>query len=496
MPANLSRFGTVLWPVLVLVVALVCVLRLEAARDGVEITRHAVGQTPVMRFARPGADGPVVVIAHGFAGSSQMMQGYALTLARAGYVVQAFDFLGHGRNPVPMSGDVTSVDGTTRLLVDETRRVIAATRREGEAVALLGHSMATDILVRVAAAEKGAVGPVVLLSAFSQEITETQPPDLLLVSGVGEPRLRAFALEAARMLDPAATEGQTVIAGDIRRRAAVAPMVEHVAILHSPTAAAEALAWIDAAYGRASTTGAVAMGGWMLGLLAALALLAAPLARLLPAAAPVPGPLPNRRQAALAMLLPAVLAPLVAVPLDPGLLPVLVADYLALHMGLFGLLQMLLLRRAGVALGPLVPLAVLGLLLWSLAVFGVAMDRYTASFWPTGPRIAIIAALALGAVPFMLGDALITRGAGPGRRIAARAAFLGSLGLAVALDFSGLFFLLLIAPVIVLFYLVFGTMGRAVARRSGAAAAGIGLGLTLAWALGVSFPLFSAGGVP
>jgi hypothetical protein len=70
--------------------------------------------------------------------------------------------------------------------------------------------------------------------------------------------------------------------------------------------------------------------------------------------------------------------------------------------------------------------------------------------------------------------------------------FLVSLGIAVALDFEGLFFLLMIAPVMVLFYLVFGTMGRDIARRSGALSSGLTLGVVLAWALGVSFPLFQA----
>ena len=46
------------------------------------------------------------------------MQSFALTLAQAGYIVVSFDFMGHGRNPVPMSGDVTSIDGTTTLLMD------------------------------------------------------------------------------------------------------------------------------------------------------------------------------------------------------------------------------------------------------------------------------------------------------------------------------------------------------------------------------------------
>lgn len=36
-------------------------------------------------------------------------------------------------------------------------------------------------------------------------------------------------------------------------------------------------------------------------------------------------------------------------------------------------------------------------------------------------------------------------------------------------------------------------MGRWVAPRFGALSAGLGLGLVLAWSLGVSFPLFDAG---
>ena len=50
--------------------------------------------------------------------------------------------------------------------------------------------------------------------------------------------------------------------------------------------------------------------------------------------------------------------------------------------------------------------------------------------------------LCAGAVPFMLADALLGAGrAGRALRLAVRAGFLGSLGLAVALDFEGLFFL-------------------------------------------------------
>ena len=106
----------------------------------------------------------------------------------------------------------------------------------------------------------------------------------------------------------------------------------------------------------------------------------------------------------------------------------------------------------------------------------------------------IILGLALGAVPFMLGDALLTEGgkAPIWRVLLARGGFLLSLMLAVALDFAGLMFLLIILPVILLFFLLFGTIAGWIGRRTGLpAAAGLGLGLVLAWSLGVTFPIFA-----
>jgi len=63
----------------------------------------------------------------------------------------------------------------------------------------------------------------------------------------------------------------------------------------------------------------------------------------------------------------------------------------------------------------------------------------------------------------------------------------------VALDFEGLFFLLIILPVVLAYFILFGMIGGWIGRatwRPGAA--GIGLGLFLGWALGVTFPLFLA----
>ncbi|XDA99273.1 alpha/beta fold hydrolase [Sulfitobacter sp. LCG007] len=462
---------------------------LESARLGVGITRFDVGQTPVTRYQRPDADGPVVVMAHGFAGSRQMMQGYAFPMARAGYRVFVFDFLGHGRNRRAMSGDVSSVDGTTRLLVEQTEQVLDAVARGQTGIGLLGHSMATDILVRVAAARTD-VGPVVLISAFSQLIDARTPDNLLFVSGEWEPGLRRFARERLGMVDPDAAEGQTATDGSVSRRAVVAPYAEHVSVLQSRRGRAEALAWMDRAHGRSSDIAILPTGWAILALLAGIVLAFRPLCRMLPQDH-VPGPRLGMRRTIIAVLLPAVLAPLGAVALTPDFLPVLVADYLVVHLCAFGCLQLALLRFWHIGFGRL-SWASLALLVAVCALFGTALDRYAANFLPTPERFLIILVMLAGALPCMVADAVLTSRQGLAGRFFGRAGFLASLGIAVALDFEDLFFLILIAPVLILFFLVFATMGRDASLRTGPLGAGIALGVVLAWALGVSFPLFEA----
>ncbi|WP_299025317.1 alpha/beta fold hydrolase [uncultured Sulfitobacter sp.] len=482
-------------PVLAVVLVLASLWQLEGARRGVEITNGSVGQTPVISYTIADANGPVVVIAHGFAGSAQMMQAYALTLARSGYRVHSFDFLGHGRNPVPMSGDVTVIDGTTRLLVEQTLDVVAAVGDADAPVAVLGHSMATDVLIRAALDDRANIGPLVLLSAFSQAVTETEPADMLLISGQWEGHLRAFGLEAVQMVQPDAVEDAVVQADGVIRMAMAAPYTEHVSILHSKAGQIAARDWLNRAFSHEGAAARPVSGWWLMALLAGIVALARPLARLLPTGARVAVNLPTREVWLLA-LVPAVSVPVVATYLDVRLLPVMVADYLALHLFLTGMVQLGILWRVGVRVGAFSALGVAAILVWGLGAFGLALDRYGANFVPTSERLWVIAALCIGTLPFMVADALVSRGgdAPLWQRLVLRVAFFASLMWAVYLDFEGLFFLILIAPVMVLFYIVFGLMGRWVAQRAGPLTSGAGLGLILAWALGVSFPFFAVGG--
>lgn len=133
--------------------------------------------------------------------------------ARAGSAAAAFDFPGHGDNPVPMSAERLELTGATRQLMTALDSVIGASLRltGGERpVALLGHSMASDIIVRQALRDP-RVGALVAVSMYSEAVTATAPDDLPVITGEFEPGLRRAALEALRLVAPSAGENDIAV---------------------------------------------------------------------------------------------------------------------------------------------------------------------------------------------------------------------------------------------------------------------------------------------
>jgi pimeloyl-ACP methyl ester carboxylesterase len=115
--------------IMALIAVAIGLFELRSTGDGLRITRTVIDETPVTIFQPDEtAAAPVVVIAHGFAGSQQLMQPFAETFARNGYIAVTFDFLGHGRNPVPMHGDVTEGKAITSALLEQLGRIVGFAR--------------------------------------------------------------------------------------------------------------------------------------------------------------------------------------------------------------------------------------------------------------------------------------------------------------------------------------------------------------------------------
>ena len=355
--------------------------------------------------AHAAAASPVIVIAHGFAGSQQLMQPLAETLARNGYIAVTFDFAGHGRNAEPLAGGLADLGKSTRALLDEIGRIASFARAlpgSNGRLALIGHSMASELVVQYAM-QNPEVDAVAALSLFGREVTPGRPRNLLVVDGAWEPRqLREAGLRIIAAAAPGAAR-QRVTYGDIAhgtgRRFVLADGAEHIGVIYSRDALAETLGWMNAVFGRSESGYLDRRGKWLALLFLGLAALARPVAQALPTLSPAPrgANLCWRRLAPLC-LGPAVLTPLLLWPLPTGFLPILLGDYLAVHFALYGLLTLAGLRWTGALSGAILPRARLAptltaagaLALYHIVVIGFPIDAYVTSFAPTGWRWALM----------------------------------------------------------------------------------------------------------
>lgn len=459
---------------------------LHRAATGPAVRTLTIDGVPTTLFApRTAGRAPAVVVAHGFAGSQQMMQQFATTLARAGFLAVTFDFPGHGRNTQPLAGGITDDRAASCALLGALDQVVALARDEGDGrVALVGHSMAADIVIRYAVAHP-EVTATVAISTFARDVTPTAPKNMLVVVGAWEPGV--LHDEARRIVDLAAP--------GTARRLLVAPGVEHIAVIYSRDTLAATRDWLAAAMGRAPGGWVDARGKWIGLLVLGLVALAWPLASLLPrTTAQATGPrLPRLRVLAVA-LLPAVLTPLLLRFVPTDFLPLLLGDYLAVHFTLYGALTALGLwwLRVPMPWRPVPWAGALAVAVYLVVAFAVPFDAFVTSFVPTGPRMWLALAMLVATLAWFVPDELFTRAPGAPRwlYVATKACFLVSLAIAVALDLRRLFFLIIIIPVILLLFVLYGLVSRWTLRATGhPLVAAIGNAAALAWAIAVTFPM-------
>lgn len=514
--------------------------RLEGATDGLLVQHGRAGAVPITTFApQAGGPAPVVVIAHGFAGSQQLMLPFAVTLARNGYLAVTFDFPGHGRNPEPLRGGLADNDARNDVLTAALGDVVAYARalpRSDGSVALLGHSMASDIVVRYAQAHP-EIAATVAVSPFSPGVTPSSPRNLLVIIGALEPAM--LIDEGRRVVGQAAlgpAEERTTygsFADGTARRLTLSGGVEHIGVLYSRQSMAEALDWMNQVFGRSGSGFLDGRAPWLGLLYLGLLALGWPLAGLLPRVASAPlardrsgwnhpereslaqrtldPDLPDHSQGDASLgaglrwrqllpvaVLPALLTPLILWKLPTDFLPILLGDYLASHYAIYGALTGLglwLTRRprpmAHVS-GWAFVAAAAALAGYCILAIGLPLDRYVTSFLLPPGRVPVMLAVLAGTLPFAVADEWLTRGAAAARGGYAftKLCFLVSLALAIALNPPRLFFLIIILPVILVFLVVYGLFSTWAYRRTRHPLVGaLATALAFAWAIAAVFPL-------
>lgn len=493
---------------------------LAQAQEGGEVRSASVDGIPVTLYS-PGGEQPTVIVAHGFAGSAQMVDPLARGLARAGFTVVTFDFPGHGENGSALPADSADRRTSWDLLTEPLGEVVDWTLEQSEVdrsrIALLGHSMGAGAAVSYAVDDAEGDGTITATVALSLPSADdvpdgepSVPADLLLLHGALEPeQFATAALEALRAGYPEALPGVTF--GDpgegTARRADTVPGVEHIGILFTGATLDASVSWLSDALGHApSPTHLSPVLVWAVLALVGAGLVMAPLARLLlgsgarPAWDPDPPPVRGRS----VLLLTAASAAVAsggAWLLGPvaDQVPVAVGGYLAAWFACAGVVVggWWAIRRSRTDLWPVVTWRSLigALVLASLATVAVVVpgSMSWAAFSLVGVRGWTAVLLLLVFLVFFGADELVVRRSSPGRRLGL---VVGSRLLAVAILLAAIpllgapGFLILVLPLLLLFLLVLAAYAAICAQgRDGYLAAVLVQAVPAALLVATTFPL-------
>ncbi len=182
---------------LLILIALFAFWKLDFTERNLTSVKEFVNKTPVtLTFKDNLKTKGIVFLAHGFAGSTSFMRPIAVALAEAGYLTVRFDFFGHGRHPLPYSGDITTIEGATQKFVNQTNEIIShyLLKHSPSFSMIIGHSMASDIIIRSASLNP-SLNSAVAISAYTDALKAKEPKNVLILNGQWEPQLRSKSLE-------------------------------------------------------------------------------------------------------------------------------------------------------------------------------------------------------------------------------------------------------------------------------------------------------------
>lgn len=215
-----------------------------AARSGIVVRSFERESIPLLYLAPQNAKAvPSVLIAHGYAGSKQLMLGYAHVLARAGYAAMLWDFDGHGANPNRLRRFELQQNLNVAL-----NALLEQPEVDRNRLALLGHSMGSGIVMSAGIEQVNSFAATIAVSPTGASVTSHAPQNLQLQAGSWEGR---FISNAQRLLAASGGTDSNFAAGTARELVIV-PNAEHITILFNNVSHQAALRWLNATFNQSS----------------------------------------------------------------------------------------------------------------------------------------------------------------------------------------------------------------------------------------------------
>ena len=441
------------------------------------------GDIEIIKSTSPSKE--FIIIGHGFAGSKEMMRQIAYDVAKAGSNAVLFDFIGHGSNQQKLVNEPTEITGTTQQLVDQLFNIINFIYEKfGDdiKISLIGHSMASDIVVRASADKR--IKSVVAISPYSTGITQDFPKDLLLISGQFENHLRSHALQMVKTFKPEANENTEYMNGNIRRKASFIENTGHVSVIYASQTTKIIIDWLKLEnYDRPIWKNHI---GWIL---IGMTFIVIGMSRLNTNLANKTI-LVFKNKKALISVLTATTAALSSELIEINLLPIYGFERIAIYFGLVGLFTYLF------SFDYQITTLKIGVLYWLKLVlcFGVLcflINRYIGSFSLSDNRITAFITLILPITLFSLINEKLIASSSIWIAILLRGLPIVGFSMLLILfpEQYGLMFTTVV--IYILYFIVFGYIGRHQRKKIGHAKVGLAHGIFLSFAFAATNPIFA-----
>ena len=441
------------------------------------------GNIEIIKSTSPSKE--FIIIGHGFAGSKEMMRQIAYDVAKAGSNAVLFDFIGHGSNQQKLVNEPTEITGTTQQLVDQLSNIINFIYEKfGDdiKISLIGHSMASDIVVRASTDKR--IKSVVAISPYSTGITQDFPKDLLLISGQFESHLRSHALQMVKTFKPEANENTEYTNGNIRRKASFIENTGHVSVIYAPQTTKIIIDWLKLEnYDRPIWKNQI---GWIL---IGMTFIVIGMSRLNTNLANETI-LVFKNKEALISVLAATTAALSSGLIEMHLLPIYGFERIAIYFGLVGLFTYLF------SFDYQITTLKIGFLYWLKLIlcFGVLcflINRYIGSFALSDNRITAFITLILPITLFSLINEKLIASSSIWIAILLRGLPIVGFSMLLILfpEQYGLMFTTVL--IYILYFIVFGYIGRHQRKKIGHVKVGLAHGIFLSFAFAATNPIFA-----
>jgi pimeloyl-ACP methyl ester carboxylesterase len=473
--------------------------KLKLFETNLKTVKEFVQDTPITLTFKEGKDHKgIVFLAHGFAGSTSFMRPIAVALAEAGYLTVRFDFLGHGRHPLPYSGDITTIAGATQNFVNQTNEVIShyLTKHNTSFSMIIGHSMASDIVIR-SASINSRLDSVVAISAYTDALQADKPKNVLILNGQWEPQLRAKSLEILKTIginSPSEGTRYGNLNENTIREVDFIPNADHVGVLYSIRTQKKLVEWTNLFVQDNQVFKGNSIGIWTSILFFSIFSLVLALIKFIPLRMSGKHRLSYLRFFSI-NILACTISPLILHNYKLNFVEFPAHNHLINHLVLISIILFFSIPYTQIKALPKsfnLPLFTF-LFILCCVLFGVILDSYVSSFLLTGIRVPLFFYCLLGSVPLMVLMQIYYDSYLNGWIVGNifKLFLIISLSTSILLDISNLFIMGYAIILFIAFSLIFGFLANMISRKyNNTLSVGLANGTTLAWTFSTALPLY------